>query len=376
MVTSAELDVAHDSASPADVRGRRGQVCPDRRRGYTRVTVRNGTSATAATAAARPAGRGAPRRPRRAVVERAGVALGLGRVRVHLLPGLAAAARTGPAHGGAVGTEGGSVAQQAARQHRGTVASVCMALPNASYSITVRLEVPHRPGRGRPADHRGRDRRRGGDGAGRDREPPRPDRRSTSPAPPADQAHAERDRRRRSARWTSVTVRKVSDRTFLLHLGGKIEVRSKVPLRTRDDLSMAYTPGVARVCLAIAEQPGGRPAADDQAQHGRGRHRRLGGARAGQPRPGRRAAGDGGQVRAVQALRRHRRLADLPRHPGRRRDRPHRAAARAGVRRHQPRGHRRPALLRGRGAAARACWTSRCSTTTSTAPRSWCWPRC
>ena len=52
-----------------------------------------------------------------------------------------------------------------------------------------------------------------------------------------------------------VRVRKVSDRTFLLHLGGKIEVRSKVPLRTRDDLSMAYTPGVARVCLAIAEQP-------------------------------------------------------------------------------------------------------------------------
>ncbi len=52
-----------------------------------------------------------------------------------------------------------------------------------------------------------------------------------------------------------VVIRKVSDRTFLLHLGGKIEVRSKVPLRTRDDLSMAYTPGVARVCVAIAQQP-------------------------------------------------------------------------------------------------------------------------
>jgi malate dehydrogenase (oxaloacetate-decarboxylating) len=47
-------------------------------------------------------------------------------------------------------------------------------------------------------------------------------------------------------------VRKVSDRTFLLHLGGKLEVTPKVPLRTRDDLSRAYTPGVARVCLAIA----------------------------------------------------------------------------------------------------------------------------
>jgi malate dehydrogenase (oxaloacetate-decarboxylating) len=52
-----------------------------------------------------------------------------------------------------------------------------------------------------------------------------------------------------------VTVHKVSDRTFLLHIGGKIEVQSKVPLRTRDDLSMAYTPGVARVCLALARNP-------------------------------------------------------------------------------------------------------------------------
>ncbi|SDY70733.1 malate dehydrogenase (oxaloacetate-decarboxylating) [Modestobacter sp. DSM 44400] len=53
----------------------------------------------------------------------------------------------------------------------------------------------------------------------------------------------------------NVHVRKVSDRTFLLHLGGKIEVGSKVPLKTRDDLSMAYTPGVARVCVALAEHP-------------------------------------------------------------------------------------------------------------------------
>ncbi|GAB3439348.1 NAD-dependent malic enzyme [Phycicoccus ginsengisoli] len=52
-----------------------------------------------------------------------------------------------------------------------------------------------------------------------------------------------------------VKVRKVSDRTFLLHLGGKLEVVPKVPLKHRDDLSRAYTPGVARVCLAIAENP-------------------------------------------------------------------------------------------------------------------------
>ena len=50
-----------------------------------------------------------------------------------------------------------------------------------------------------------------------------------------------------------IEVLHASDRTFLMHLGGKIEMQSKVPLRTRDELSMAYTPGVARVCLAIAE---------------------------------------------------------------------------------------------------------------------------
>jgi malate dehydrogenase (oxaloacetate-decarboxylating) len=44
-----------------------------------------------------------------------------------------------------------------------------------------------------------------------------------------------------------------TDRTFLLHVGGKIEQHNKHPLKTRDDLSMAYTPGVARVCLAIAD---------------------------------------------------------------------------------------------------------------------------
>ncbi len=46
-----------------------------------------------------------------------------------------------------------------------------------------------------------------------------------------------------------------SDRTFLLHLGGKIEVMSRAPIRTRDDLSMVYTPGVARVCMAIHHRP-------------------------------------------------------------------------------------------------------------------------
>jgi malate dehydrogenase (oxaloacetate-decarboxylating) len=52
-----------------------------------------------------------------------------------------------------------------------------------------------------------------------------------------------------------VEVHRVSDRTFLLHLGGKISVESRVPLKTRDDLSMSYTPGVGRVSLALAEHP-------------------------------------------------------------------------------------------------------------------------
>ncbi|HEX6027124.1 MAG TPA: NAD-dependent malic enzyme [Solirubrobacter sp.] len=50
-----------------------------------------------------------------------------------------------------------------------------------------------------------------------------------------------------------VRVASVSDRTFLMHKGGKIEVRPKTAIKTRDDLSMAYTPGVARVCTAIHE---------------------------------------------------------------------------------------------------------------------------
>ncbi len=52
-----------------------------------------------------------------------------------------------------------------------------------------------------------------------------------------------------------VEVVHVSDRVFLAHLGGKLEVRPRQPLKTREDLSMVYTPGVARVSRAIAEEP-------------------------------------------------------------------------------------------------------------------------
>ena len=69
-----------------------------------------------------------------------------------------------------------------------------------------------------------------------------------------DDAHAARVKDALNA-LDGVTVRKVSDRTFLMHLGGKLEVVPKVALRNRDDLSRAYTPGVARVCMAIAENP-------------------------------------------------------------------------------------------------------------------------
>src|SRR5919204_3684323 len=69
-----------------------------------------------------------------------------------------------------------------------------------------------------------------------------------------DAAHAERVVAAVRA-LEGVTVASVSDRTFLMHKGGKIEVVPKVPIKTRDDLSMAYTPGVARVSSAIAEDP-------------------------------------------------------------------------------------------------------------------------
>lgn len=69
-----------------------------------------------------------------------------------------------------------------------------------------------------------------------------------------DSAHADRVAKAIEA-LEGVRVHKVSDRTFLMHLGGKLSVQPKVPLKTRDDLSRAYTPGVARICTAIAENP-------------------------------------------------------------------------------------------------------------------------
>jgi malate dehydrogenase (oxaloacetate-decarboxylating) len=66
-----------------------------------------------------------------------------------------------------------------------------------------------------------------------------------------DDAHAQ-EIIERLRRLKGIEVMNVSDRVFLMHLGGKIRLQNKVPLTTRDALSMAYTPGVARVCQAIA----------------------------------------------------------------------------------------------------------------------------
>lgn len=52
-----------------------------------------------------------------------------------------------------------------------------------------------------------------------------------------------------------VVLHHISDPTFLVHLGGKIEIQPKIPVKNRDDLSKVYTPGVAKVCMAIHENP-------------------------------------------------------------------------------------------------------------------------
>ncbi len=144
-----------------------------------------------------------------------------------------------------------------------------------------------------------------------------------------------------------------SDSTFLAHVGGKIRVDSKIAIKNRQDLSTVYTPGVARVSMAIAADPTKAFQLTVKRNIGGRRHRRHGGPRVGRHRSARRASGDGRQGDALQAVRRHRRLSDLPRHEGRRRDRRDGGAHRAGLRRNQPGRHQRSALLRGRGAADR-----------------------
>lgn len=125
--------------------------------------------------------------------------------------------------------------------------------PNASYSLTLRVKIHNKPGQlGKIATAIGN---AGGDIEGIDIVSVGMDfliRDLTVNA--ASENHDEqiisavRD-------IDGVEVVNVSDRTFLMHLGGKIETVSKMPLKTRSDLSMAYTPGVARVCEAIKKDP-------------------------------------------------------------------------------------------------------------------------
>jgi malate dehydrogenase (oxaloacetate-decarboxylating) len=125
--------------------------------------------------------------------------------------------------------------------------------PTASHSLTVRLEIRNQPGMlGKITSAIGKG---GGDIGAIDvvaigkttitRD-------LTFKA--SDERHGEQVVERLRA-IEGVKVVHVSDRTFLMHLGGKIEIKSKASVKTRDDLSMAYTPGVARVCMAIHRDP-------------------------------------------------------------------------------------------------------------------------
>jgi malate dehydrogenase (oxaloacetate-decarboxylating) len=125
--------------------------------------------------------------------------------------------------------------------------------PSASYSLTVRARIANRPGMlGKVTSVIGK---AGGDIGAVDLVEAGSStitRDITFKA--SDERHGERVTERIRT-IPGVTVVNVSDRTFLMHLGGKIGVHGKVSVKTRDDLSMAYTPGVARVCMAIHKDP-------------------------------------------------------------------------------------------------------------------------
>ena len=125
--------------------------------------------------------------------------------------------------------------------------------PSASYSQTVRLEITNRPGMlGKITSAIGK---AGGDIGAIDLvEVGKTTMTRDITFKASDDRHGQQivDRVRAVA---GVRVINVSDRTFLMHLGGKIEVKGKIPVKNRDDLSMAYTPGVARVCMAIHHDP-------------------------------------------------------------------------------------------------------------------------
>src|SRR3712207_2712550 len=126
-------------------------------------------------------------------------------------------------------------------------------IPSASYSMTLRVEFPHAAGSlGKILTAIGD---RGGMIGAVDIVRMGQERTTRDITVNARDSEHGQDIVRAVESLDEVRVVNTSDRTFLVHLGGKIEVRSKQQIRTRDDLSMVYTPGVARVCMAINQDP-------------------------------------------------------------------------------------------------------------------------
>src|SRR5213593_2885829 len=125
--------------------------------------------------------------------------------------------------------------------------------PTASYSLTIRLEIENQPGMlGKVTSAIGK---AGGDIGAIDLVEVRKKtliRDLTFKA--SDERHGQQVVERLKA-IEGIKVVHISDRTFLMQLGGRIDTKGKLPVKTRDDLSMAYTPGVARVCMAIHHDP-------------------------------------------------------------------------------------------------------------------------
>ena len=125
--------------------------------------------------------------------------------------------------------------------------------PNASYSVTLRVKIHNKPGKlGEITTAIGR---AGGDIEGIDIVSVGQDFLIRDITVNASSEKHDTEIINSLQNIDGVDVVNVSDRTFLMHLGGKIETVSKMPLKTRSDLSMAYTPGVARVCEAIHKDP-------------------------------------------------------------------------------------------------------------------------
>ncbi len=125
--------------------------------------------------------------------------------------------------------------------------------PNASYSVTLRVKIQNQPGKlGEITTAIGK---AGGDIEGIDIVSAGKDYLIRDITVNAASEHHDKEIVESVQNINGVEVVNISDRTFLMHLGGKIETVSKMPLKTRSDLSMAYTPGVARICEAIHKDP-------------------------------------------------------------------------------------------------------------------------